>query len=343
MPYDTKEEILALGVIDPELKALLEANPPPPMTFTTMQALREDVKTRTLQAIDALGRPPPSVKQSDISYRTADGTELRARLYQPTSPSDDGSPLIVMFHGGGFCLGIPEAEEKACREFVQAFNAVCVSPAYRLAPEFPFPQGPKDAWDALKWAAESASSWGADPAKGFIVGGSSAGGNLACVVTHLARDEGLSPPLTGHYLCIAGLVPPSRMPDKYKKWAYSYEQNKSDPINGQAVIDIFNAAYKPDLDDGIYNGPLIHPKGHAGLPPAFLQVNGSDTLRDDSLIYERILREEHGIKTKLVVYPGLPHAHWAFFPSLKASAQFWADQLEGMGWLLGKTPAPAKI
>ncbi|OAL26643.1 hypothetical protein AYO20_09984 [Fonsecaea nubica] len=326
MPYDTKEEILALGVIDPELKALLETNPPPPMTFTTMQALREDVKTRTLQAIDALGPPPPSVKQSDISYRTADGTELRARLYQPTSPSDDGSPLIVMFHGGGFCLGIPEAEEKACREFVQAFNA-----------------GPKDAWDALKWAAESASSWGADPAKGFIVGGSSAGGNLACVVTHLARDEGLSPPLTGHYLCIAGLVPPSRMPDKYKKWAYSYEQNKSDPINGQAVIDIFNAAYKPDLDDGIYNGPLIHPQGHAGLPPAFLQVNGSDTLRDDSLIYERILREEHGIKTKLVVYPGLPHAHWAFFPSLKASAQFWADQLEGMGWLLGKTPAPAKI
>ncbi|OQV06096.1 hypothetical protein CLAIMM_10724 [Cladophialophora immunda] len=326
MPYETKEEILALGAMDPELKTLLEANPPPPMTFTTMQALREDVKNRTLQAIGALGPPPPSVKQSDITYKTTDGTELRARLYQPTSPSDEGSPLIVMFHGGGFCLGIPESEEKACRDFVEAFNAV--------------PQGRVD---ALKWAAESASSWGADPTKGFVVGGSSAGGNLACVVTHLARDEGLTPPLTGHYLCVAGLVPPSRMPEKYKRWAYSYEQNKADPINGQAVIDLFTAAYKPDLDDGIYNGPLIHPNGHAGLPPVFLQVNGADTLRDDSLIYERILREEHGIKTKLVVYPGLPHAHWAFFPSLKASSQFWQDQLDGMGWLLGRTPATARI
>jgi acetyl esterase/lipase len=304
-----------------------------------MEALREQVKDRTLQAIGALGPPPLSVRQTDISYTTTDGSQLRARLYQPTSAPDDGSPLIVMYHGGGFCLGIPESEEKSCRDFVRAFGAVCISPAYRLAPEFPFPQGPKDAWDALKWAAANASSWGADPSRGFIVGGTSAGGNLAAVVTHLARDEGLQPPLTGHYLCIAGLVPPSRMPDKYKQWAYSYEQHKTDPINGQAVIDIFTNAYKPDLDDGIYNGPLIHPKGHGGLPPAFLQVDGADTLRDDALIYERILRDECGIATKLVVYPGLPHAHWAFFPSLKASVKYWQDQLEGMGWLLGRTPA----
>jgi acetyl esterase/lipase len=318
-----------------------------------MQALREDVKNLTLGMLDALGPPPPSVKQTDLTYATSDGTELRARLYQPSaSPplNDDseGRPLIVMFHGGGHCLGIPESEEKSCRNFVEALGAVCVSPAYRLAPEFPFPHGVRDAWDALRWAASTAEPhWGVNLSKGFIVGGTSAGGNLAAVLAHLARDHGvldLSSPsninLTGHYLCIAGLVAPSRMPEKYQKWAYSHEQFQHDPVNGKESMELFTDAYKPDIDDGVYNAPLIHPAGHEGLPPAFMQVDGADTLRDDSLIYERVLREEYNIPTRLVIYRGLPHAHWVFYPSLKASAQFWQDQIDGMAWLLGRrTPA----
>ena len=69
---------------------------------------------------------------------------------------------------------------------------------YRLAPEAPFPAAPNDAWDALTWAAANAKEvLGADPSKGFIVCGTSAGGNLTDVVAHLARDEKLNPPLTG--------------------------------------------------------------------------------------------------------------------------------------------------
>lgn len=42
------------------------------------------------------------------------------------------------------------------------------------------------------------------------------------------------------------------------------------------------------------------------------------------------------MKTKLVVYPGLPHAFWAFFPQLEASKQAAPKVVEGFGWLLGK-------
>jgi acetyl esterase/lipase len=45
--------------------------------------------------------------------------------------------------------------------------------------------------------AANAASVGADPTKGFIVGGESAGGNVAAVATHEAADSGLSPPITG--------------------------------------------------------------------------------------------------------------------------------------------------
>lgn len=49
------------------------------------------------------------------------------------------------YHGGGFCTGAPEDEELTCRNLVQAFGAVCVTPTYRLAPVSKWPCGPKDA------------------------------------------------------------------------------------------------------------------------------------------------------------------------------------------------------
>lgn len=74
----------------------------------------------------------------------------------------------------------------------------------------PFPTGVHDAYDVVKWCAASAkpdsSILPGDPLQGFVVGGASAGGNLAAVVCQLGRDEGLSPPLTGQYLCVPALL-----------------------------------------------------------------------------------------------------------------------------------------
>ncbi|KIW97744.1 uncharacterized protein Z519_01328 [Cladophialophora bantiana CBS 173.52] len=52
---------------------------------------------------------------------------------------------------------------------------------------------------------------------------------------------------------------------------------------------------------------------------------------------------EYGVKTKSYIYPGAPHGHWAFFPFLKSGDKFRVEQIEGMGWLLGKTPDPTKV
>ena len=58
--------------------------------------------------------------------------------------------------------------------------------------------------------------------------------------------------------------------------------------------------------------PFYHPGGHIGQPPVYFPVCGSDMVRDESLIYERALREEYGVKTKLDIYPGLPHIFWNY-------------------------------
>jgi len=321
----------------------LDAANLPPVSYDSLTDFKNMVNKRNEDAVKALGQPPPEIKQTDLQYTTEDGHQNRARLYQPVSPPAGGSPLIVMFHGGGYCLGQPESEEQSCRNFVQAFGAVCISGAYRLAPEHKFPHAPKDAWDCVKWAAANAKSWGADPSVGFVVGGTSAGGNLTAVIAHVARDEKLSPPLTGQYLAIPALVPESKMPEKYKPYWLSYEQNKTAPVLPVAAIDMFIKGYEPDEDDAVWYATFNHPKGHGDLPPAFFQIDGMDPLRDEAIIYERVLREDYGVKTKMFVYPGLPHGHWGFFPFLKSSEKFRKEQVEGMGFLLGKEPDFTKV
>lgn len=342
MPYETKEEILALAEINPELDVFLKSVNIPPVDYSNLDDFKKMAEERTTANLAALGTPPPSIKQTDRQYPASDGRKLRARLYQPATTPAEGSPLIVMFHGGGFCIGTPEGEEQTCRNFVQAFGAVCVSAAYGLGPEFPFPYAVKDAWEAVKWAAASAKSFGATPSVGFVVGGTSAGGNITAVIAHLARDEKLSPPLTGQYLSIPALVPSNRVPEKYKHLYLSMAQNVDVPVLPVVAIDMFMRGYQPDDDSPLYN-VICDPKGHWNLPPAYFQINGLDPLRDEGLIYEKILREEMGTKTKLDMYPGLPHGFWGFFPMLKASTQFREDMVKGMGWLLGRNTDVSKI
>jgi acetyl esterase/lipase len=59
-----------------------------------------------------------------------------------------------------------------------------------------------------------------------------------------------------------------------------------------------------------------------------------DPLRDEALIYEEVLREEHGIRTKLDIYKGLPHGFWYFWPEAEFSKRLRADSRDGLKWLL---------
>lgn len=63
-------------------------------------------------------------------------------------------------------------------------------------------------------------------------------------------------------------------------------------------------------------------------------VAGADPWRDAALIYDEILREEGGVKTKLDIFAGLPHGFWGMFPSAGYVKEFWKKAEEGLGWLL---------
>lgn len=185
---------------------------------------------------------------------------------------------------------------------------------------------------------------GADPSKGFVVGGGSAGGNIAAVLPHLARDAELDSPLTGQYLCVPAIMAlalPESIPEPYRAEYLSHPSVTpcSDPVlkvDPRDPLALSRDILKADL-----NNPLMVPfhygkseKGHTDLPPAYFQIAGLDPLRDEALIYERVLREEAGVRTKLDLYPGFGHYFWTNFPRLEQSKQFVRDTVEGMRWLL---------
>ncbi|KAK1992344.1 alpha/beta-hydrolase [Colletotrichum falcatum] len=324
----TREELLAYGVPDPLFVAELAANPlrdPQPSDpyygRSDFLAMREHRATRLRERHHLRYLPgpiPDQVREEDRKIAARDGHELTIRVYTPVEgpPPEGGRPLVVMYHEGGWCAGDLSDEEVNCRLFSRDLGAV----------------------------AENAPSLGADPSRGFIVGGGSAGGNMAAVLAHLARDNELSPPLTGQYLCVPGimcLLPPEAIPERYRPEYLSHPSvtPSRDPVSGANASDggaALRSIVKPDMQN-----PLFVPfhfggteQGHKGLPPAYLQAAGLDPVRDEALIYERILREEAGVATKLDIYPGLPHYFWTNFPRLDKSRQFVEDTVKGVRWLL---------
>jgi acetyl esterase/lipase len=79
---------------------------------------------------------------------------------------------------------------------------------------------------------------------------------------------------------------------------------------------------------------ILFPTGHKNLPPTYFQICGMDPLRDEGLIYERILREECAVKTRVDLYPGLPHGFRSRFPEAGFSKKQLEDSMAGMAWLL---------
>jgi acetyl esterase/lipase len=131
------------------------------------------------------------VEWKDIVYDDTHG--LRLRMYRPTTTGGDGEknklPVLVYFHGGGFCLASFEVINfhAGALRLAAELPALVLSADYRLAPEHRLPAALDDAESAFSWLrAQAAASPAADPwlaeSADFgrvFVSGDSAGGNIS--------------------------------------------------------------------------------------------------------------------------------------------------------------------
>lgn len=334
----TKEQILSLADADPEFTELLKTQQAPQYDYSDAHKLILGLR----QALKQWHTPPvPGVAEKDVEYAARDGYTLRLKVFSPPeSPEPSPTrPMIILYHGGGFTIGSPESLAPICRLIVEKLNAVCITPSYRQGPEDPFPAGILDGWDAFKYIGSHMTDLGATPTSKMIVGGVSAGGKIATVVSHMARDHSVQPSITGVWLAASSLVQPEAIPERYKHLYLAKSQDKviNAPVTALRLSKVFQDAFKPDVQSELSSLLNWH-SGHKGQPRTFLQVCGMDIVRDDSLIYEKVLREEAGVETMMKVYPGWPHIFFQVFPQAQKTKQFYAEALMGLGWLLQGSP-----
>ncbi|KAB8766459.1 hypothetical protein FH972_026619 [Carpinus fangiana] len=323
--YTTPEAVLKLGETDPQYAELRKDRPGMELAWEDVHKLREQVGGFTA----GLEVPTPA---STISIAMRDGCQNEALVYKPSTAPASGSALIVLAFGGGFVGGANAHMAPRANQLSTTFGATVVCITYRVAPEHPFPVAAQDAWDSLSWIAANAASLGADPSAGFIVGGVSAGANLAAVVAQKAVDTVLSPALTGVWLSVPVILDEAIVPVAYKDVYLAREQNRyADILDARGIFHLMKY-YNPDVHSPDWS-PFNSPNAHKDMPPVYFQVDGQDPLRDDGLIYERVLRS-HGVKTKIDVYPGVPHGHSGGFAELKLGQKADEDTIKGVEWLL---------
>lgn len=306
---------------------------------TDYRSARQQGEAFERAVLESLGPAEPELIETESVIPMRDGYKHPLRITKPAHPPEGGSPLVICFHGGGFMAGTIYNVAPYARGIAKLFGAVVVAPTYRLAPEHAFPCGILDAWDAVKWIAAHASDFSSTPSKGFILSGGSAGANFVCVLAEVAKSEKLEPPLTGLWSCIPVLFTEDQesrdtIPQRYQEVWFSREQVEDTPILTNKSARLLLEYYKPDVTSALWS-PFNAESPFKDLPPTFVQVCGRDIIRDDGLIYERMLRDS-GTKTRLNVYQGLPHCFWAFFPGYKGSKEFMVDVALGFAWLLNK-------
>jgi acetyl esterase/lipase len=303
------EPTLARPGIDPTFKALLDAFP---MTFDA-----DDGVELARERLKLLKVPPEMLPNLRIEERTighGELTDIPVRIYWPPDPAEV-SPIVVFFHGGGFCLGDLDTHDHVARAHAVGAEAIVVSVDYRLAPEHPYPAGVNDSWAAVQWVGEHAAELGGDPNR-IAVAGDSAGGNLAAVMAVLARDNS-GPELTFQLLWYPVVTADLSLP--------SHTENAFAPILDREVIDAFLTWYLPadvDITDPTVLPITLAPANSAdlsGLPPAFVGTAEHDPLRDDGARYAEMLNAA-GVPVELSNEPTLVHGYASFAPVIPAAA-----------------------
>jgi acetyl esterase len=246
-----------------------------------------------MRAIGGDDAPVASVVNGTLPGPAGD---IPIRVYTPEGDGPFG--VCVYFHGGGFVIGSVDSHDPVTRRLASEAGVIVVSVDYRLAPEHPYPAAVDDAWAALQWIGANAAELGGVP-RVLAVAGDSAGGNLAAVVSLLARDAG------GPRIAQQLLIYPTTDARLDRGADYpSLVENADAPFLPKATIDWFAKHHRADGDD--WRASPILAGDLSGLPPAHVVTAQYDTLRDEGEAYAERLRDA-GVPVTVARYPTMPH------------------------------------
>lgn len=280
--------------------AKLAAAASKPRHLMTPQEAREAFSRLTT----ILAKGPEVREARDLAIPVTGGV-LAGRLYVP---NERPSALLVYFHGGGWVVGSVNEFDPLCRELAVGASIAVALVEYRKAPEHQFPGPVQDAWEAARWlAGQRVALLGAELP--LLVGGDSAGANLAIATTFRARRES-GPAFAGQLLVYpvtdcrfdreSYLDPDNQLLTNRDAMQWYWSQYA--PAEAVRLFSLASPCREPDL---------------SGLPEAVVVTAEHDVLRDEGEEYARRLQQAgvpvhhrralgqmHGFLMMLGILPG---------------------------------------
>jgi acetyl esterase/lipase len=249
-----------------------------PVAAEMLAACRSTVETRPIGGVTCHVGTPPGMDEAS------------------------GRRLYLFLHGGAFVFGAGAYAKAWGGAMADRLGMTTVSVDYRCPPDHPFPAAPQDVVAVYRALSEVI-----DPGR-IVIGGSSAGGNLAAAATLMIRDQGLPMP--------AGVVLLTPEVDLTEA---------GDSFRTNALLDVVLKGPLPDCN-AVYAGghdltdPYLSPL-HAdfakGFPASLIQTGTRDLFLSNSALMHRKLRKA-GVEAELHVWEAMPHGGFGAFGLGKA-------------------------
>ena len=281
------------------LKVLNESGGTPIEQLSPQDARQVLVNAQKSVQVDYSG-----IKETERTI-TQDGQTVKIHIVKPAG-AQGKLPVFMFFHGGGWVLGDYPTHRRMVRDLVVESGAAAVFPDYTPSPEAHYPVAINQAYAATKWVAEHGAEIGIDGSR-LAVAGNSVGGNMAAVVSLMAKDK------KGPKIKLQVLFWPVTDANFETK---SYNEFATGRFLTKKMMIWFWDNYTKDENQRkeIYASPLRATLAELnGLPPALVQTAENDVLRDESEAYAHKL-DQAGVSVTLTRYGGMIHDYGMLNP-----------------------------
>jgi acetyl esterase/lipase len=311
--------------IHPEMQAVIEAldslsggPTAKPMAQMTPQEARKapSAADAAMATMKKFSIPTPPATADTMSRTVAPG--VKVRVYTPKTGAAS-YPVIVYYHGGGWVIANLDTYDASVRALSEQTGAVVVSVAYRQGPEFKFPTAHNDSFAAYQWVVKNAASIKGDPNK-IAVAGESAGGNLACAVSMMARDKKVA--LPKYQLIVYPIA-------GYDLNTPSYLANtQTKPLNKDLMAWFFKYYLRTPADGKRPMIDLVH-ANLKGLPAATIVTAQYDPLMSEGKMLADNLQKA-GVSVQYKNYDGVTHEFFGMAAVVPEAKQAQAFAVEGL-------------
>ncbi|MQB01305.1 MAG: alpha/beta hydrolase fold domain-containing protein [Actinobacteria bacterium] len=244
--------------------------------------------------------PDGVVVETGVVIRGSSGLPLSAEICRPAG--DELFPVVVHFHGGGYCAG-SAASERRVTAALAGHGFVVVAPDYALAPENPFPAALEDAVLTVRWTAANAHRYGGDPGCILLEGGSAGAGLAASAMLVLSGAEHVDEDgMSDVEVSCAGLA--------LLYGLFSFPLLLLEAGSNAGTAELWTQAYLgPQFSTRLWD-PRASPLESRDLgrfPPVYLSCGSLDSMLPQTLrLAERLSLSD--VETTVSVIPDVDHA-----------------------------------